>query len=245
MQLYPAIDLRGGRVVQLKQGDYDRETLYSDDPVAVARAFDDAGAQWIHVVDLDAARDGGNPNLKTIQAICANVRAKVQTGGGVRSVQDASERFAAGVTRAVIGSSAIENPEIVDELAGLHPGQVAVGLDARGSDVAIRGWQQATGADLVTTAQRFELPGVGALVVTDISRDGMLGGPGFEQLRTVLGAVTTPVVASGGVSSLDDLRKLTALDVDGRRLTGAIAGTAIYEKRFTIEEGIAACSPSA
>jgi len=244
MQLYPAIDLRGGRVVQLKQGDYDRETLYSDDPVAVARAFDDAGAQWIHVVDLDAARDGGNPNLKTIQAICANVRAKVQTGGGVRSVQDASERFAAGVTRAVIGSSAIENPEIVDELAGLHPGQVAVGLDARGRDVAIRGWQRATGADLVTTAQRFERPGVGALVVTDISRDGMLGGPGFEQLRTVLGAVTTPVVASGGVSSLDDLRELTALDVDGRRLTGAIAGTAIYEKRFTIEEGIAACSPS-
>jgi phosphoribosylformimino-5-aminoimidazole carboxamide ribotide isomerase len=245
MQLYPAIDLRDGRVVQLKQGDYDRETRYSDDPVAVARAFDDAGAQWIHVVDLDAARDGGNPNLKTIEAICANVRAKVQTGGGVRSVQDASERFAAGVTRAVVGSSAIENPEIVDELAGMHPGQVAVGLDARGSDVAIRGWRQATGADLITTAQRFELPGVGALVVTDISRDGMLGGPGFEQLRTVLGAVTTPVVASGGVSSLDDLRELTALDVDGRRLTGAIAGTAIYEKRFTIEEGIAACSPSA
>jgi len=245
MDLYPAIDLRGGRVVQLQQGDYERETQYSDDPVAVARAFDAAGAAWIHVVDLDAARDGGNPNLESIEAICANVRARVQTGGGVRSVNDASERFAAGVTRAVIGSAAIESPEIIDELAARHPGRIAVGLDARGRDVAIRGWRQATGADLVAMAQRFEQPGVGALVVTDISRDGMLGGPGFDQLQTVLGAVSTPVVASGGVAGLDDLRRLAALEVGGRRLTGAIAGTAIYEKRFTIEEGIAACSPSA
>jgi phosphoribosylformimino-5-aminoimidazole carboxamide ribotide isomerase len=240
VNLYPAIDLRGGRVVQLQQGDYDRETQYSNDPVAVARAFATAGARWIHVVDLDAARDGGNPNLTTIEAICASVDVRVQTGGGVRSVANASERFAAGAARVVVGSAAIEDPEVVDELAALHPGQVAVGLDARGRDVAIRGWQEATGADVVATAQRFDMPGVGAIVVTDISRDGMLAGPGIGQLRPVLDAVGVPVVASGGVSSLDDLRALARLP-----LAGVIVGTAIYERRFSVEEGVAACSPSA
>jgi phosphoribosylformimino-5-aminoimidazole carboxamide ribotide isomerase len=242
MDLYPAIDLRKGRVVQLQQGDYDRETHYADDPVAVARDFEAAGVRWIHVVDLDAARDGGNPNLASIARICAGVNVSVQTGGGVRSVQDASERFAAGVTRVVIGSAAVENPEVVGELARAHPGKVAVGLDARGRDVAIRGWKQSSGADLVALAQQFDIPGVGALVVTDISRDGMLAGPGFEQLETVLAAVTLPVVASGGVASVDDLRKLAVLEIAGRRLTGAIAGTAIYERRFTVAEGIEACS---
>jgi phosphoribosylformimino-5-aminoimidazole carboxamide ribotide isomerase len=245
MNLYPAIDLRDGRVVQLKQGDYDRETQYSTDPVAVARSFEAAGSPWIHVVDLDAARDGGNPNLSVIASICANVSVRVQTGGGVRTFEHATERLDAGVARVVVGSAAVEEPELVDRLARSHPGQVAVGLDARGRAVATRGWKETPGADLVDLTRRFDLPGVGALVVTDISRDGMLAGPGFEQLETVLAATSTPVVASGGVSGLDDLRKLAALEVAGRRLTGAIAGTAIYEKRFTIEEGIAACSASA
>jgi phosphoribosylformimino-5-aminoimidazole carboxamide ribotide isomerase len=245
MDLYPAIDLRGGRVVQLQQGDYDRETHYADDPVAVARELDAAGVRWIHVVDLDAARDGGQPNLAVIEAICANVSARVQTGGGVRSFEDASARLGAGVTRVVVGSAAVENPDVVDGLARVHPGQVAVGLDARGRDVAIRGWLRSSGADLVALARRFDMPGVGALVVTDIARDGMLGGPGFEQLETVLGAVTVPVVASGGVASLADLQQLARLEIDGKRLTGAIAGTAIYERRFTVEEGLAACSLSA
>jgi phosphoribosylformimino-5-aminoimidazole carboxamide ribotide isomerase len=245
MDLYPAIDLRGGRVVQLQQGDYDRETQYSDDPVAVARRFEAAGVRWIHVVDLDAARDGGDANLGVIEAICANVSARVQTGGGVRSVEEAGDRFSAGVTRVVIGSAAVERPELVDELAAMHPGRVAVGLDARGRDVAIHGWAESTGADVVSLAARFDQPGVGALVVTEIGRDGMLQGPDLEQLRAVLGATTVPIIASGGVSSSDDLRNLAAIVVDGRRLAGAIAGTAIYEERFTIEEGIAACSPSA
>ncbi len=240
MHLFPAIDLRGGRVVQLKQGDYDRETQYSDDPAAVARAFQAAGAQWIHVVDLDAARDGGSPNIDVIAHICANVDIPVQSGGGVRTIEDAGARFDAGVTRVVVGSSAVEHPEVVDELAASHPGQVAVGLDARGRDVAIRGWGKSTGADLVTTAQRFDRPGVGALIVTDISRDGMLSGPGVEQLQIVLDAVKLPVVASGGVSSLDDLRTLAQFP-----LQGAIVGTAIYEGRFTVAEGIEACSQPA
>jgi phosphoribosylformimino-5-aminoimidazole carboxamide ribotide isomerase len=242
MDLYPAIDIRNGNVVQLQQGDYDRQTVYNRDPIAVARSFDEAGVAWIHVVDLDAARDGGNPNLDVVAAICGTVKARVQTGGGVRSLEEALARFQAGVSRVVVGSAAVERPELVDELAATHPDRVAVGLDARGRDVAIHGWKDATGADVVTLAKRFDRPGVGALVVTDISRDGMLGGPGIEQLKPVLGAVEIPVVASGGVSSADDLRRLASLEVDGRRLTGAIAGTSIYEGRFTIEEGIAACS---
>ena len=245
MDLYPAIDLRSGKVVRLARGDYEQQTIYDDDPVAVARRFDAAGARWIHVVDLDAARDGGNPNLSVIEAICANVGARVQTGGGVRTVDDASDRFAAGAARVVVGSAAVEHPEIVGELCVLHPGQVAVGLDARGRDVAIHGWADATGIDVVGLARRFDETGIGALVITDITRDGMLAGPALDQLAAVLAAVAVPVIASGGVATADDLRALAAFEVEGRRLAGAIVGRAIYESRFTVDEGIAACSPSA
>ncbi len=219
--------------------------MYDDDPVAVARRFDGAGSRWIHVVDLDAALEGGNPNLAVIEAICANVRAQVQTGGGVRSVADAGERFSAGVARVVIGSAAVEHPEVVEELTALHPGRVAVGLDARGRDVAIHGWTDATGLDLVGLARRFDGAGVGALIVTDISRDGMLTGPALDQLAAVVTAVTVPVIASGGVASIADLEALAAFEIEGKRLAGSIVGRAIYENRFTVEEGIAACSQSA
>ncbi len=239
MDLYPAIDLRAGKVVRLSRGDYEAQTVYDDDPIAVARRFDAAGARWIHVVDLDAARDGGNPNLAVIEAICGSVRASVQTGGGVRTVANANERFAAGAARVVVGSSAVEHPEIVDELAASHPRQVAVGLDARGRDVAIHGWTESTGLDLMALAQRFDRPGIGAIVVTEIGRDGTMAGPDTGQLAPVLDAVQVPVIASGGVGTLDDLRALDA------RCAGVIVGRAIYEHRFTVEEAIAACSPSA
>jgi phosphoribosylformimino-5-aminoimidazole carboxamide ribotide isomerase len=239
VDLFPSIDIRAGAVVRLLRGDYSVQTTYDDDPVGVARRFDAAGAHWIHVVDLDAARDGGNPNISVIEAICANVAARVQTGGGVRTVVDASDRLAAGVARVVVGSAAVEHPEVVDELAILHPGQVAVGLDARGRDIAIHGWTEPTGLDLVTLAQRFARPGVAAIVSTDIGRDGTLEGPGAGPYRDLLDAVDVPIIASGGVGTLDDLRLLD------RRLAGVIVGRAIYEHRFTVEEGIAACSPSA
>jgi phosphoribosylformimino-5-aminoimidazole carboxamide ribotide isomerase len=239
MDLYPSIDIREGKVVRLLRGDYSVQTTYDDDPVAVARRFDAAGARWIHVVDLDAARDGGNPNLEAIESICANVGARVQTGGGVRTVADASERMTAGVARVVIGSAAVEHPEVVDELATLHPGQVAVGLDARGRDVAIHGWTTETGLDLVALARRFARPGVAAIISTDIGRDGTLEGPGDGSYRDLLDAVDVSIIASGGVGTLDDLRGLD------RRLAGVIVGRAIYEKRFSVEEGIAACSQSA
>jgi len=239
VDLFPSIDVREGVVVRLLRGDYSLQTTYDDDPVGVARRFDAAGARWIHVVDLDAARSGGNPNLAVIEAICANVSAKVQTGGGVRTVADASDRLAAGVARVVVGSAAVEHPEVVDELAALHPGQVAVGLDARGREVAIHGWTESTGLDLVTLAKRFARPGVAAIISTDIGRDGTLEGPNAAPYAALLDAVDVAVIASGGVGTLDDLRLLD------RRLAGVIVGRAIYENRFTVEEGIAACSPSA
>jgi phosphoribosylformimino-5-aminoimidazole carboxamide ribotide isomerase len=246
MQLFPSIDLLGGQVVRLLRGNYDAETVYGDDPVAVARGFADAGAQWIHVVDLDAARDGGGANLGAIEAICASVNARVQSGGGVRSIEDAGDRFSAGVHRVVIGSAAVESPDLVDELVAMHPGRVAVGLDARVREVAIHGWTDETGLDLVGLARRFAaIPGLGALVVTGIDRDGTLEGPDVEQLTDVLAAVPTPLVASGGVGSLEDLRALARVKHEGRRFSGAIVGRAIYEHRFTVEEGIAACLPSA
>jgi phosphoribosylformimino-5-aminoimidazole carboxamide ribotide isomerase len=238
MDLYPSIDILEGKVVRLLRGDYSVQTTYDDDPVGVARRFEDAGARWIHVVDLEAARDGGSPNIDVLAHVCASVEVHVQTGGGVRTVEDAGSRFDAGVTRVVVGSAAVEHPEVVDELAAAHPGKVAVGLDARGARVAIHGWTDDADADLVTLARRFDRPGVGALVVTEIGRDGTLAGPDLDQLGSVLDAVTTPVIASGGVGSLDDLH---ALDP---RLAGVIVGRAIYEGRFTVAEGIAACSPS-
>jgi phosphoribosylformimino-5-aminoimidazole carboxamide ribotide isomerase len=245
MDLYPSIDVLEGKVVRLLRGNYDAETVYDDDPVAVARSFADQGARWIHVVDLDAARDGGDANLGVIEAICANVDVHVESGGGVRSVEDASDRFAAGVYRVVIGSAAVEHPEIVEDLATMHPGRVAVGLDARVRDVAIHGWTDETGFDLIDLARKFgAIPGVGALVVTGIDRDGTLEGPDVDQLGAVLAAVETPLIASGGVGSLADLRTLAAVKHAGRGFGGAIVGRAIYERKFTVAEGIAACSPS-
>lgn len=240
MDLFPAIDLRGGRVVQLVQGDYGRERVYGDDPVGVATAYAAAGARWLHVVDLDAARTGEPVNRELVGAIAAAVEVPVQTSGGIRDVAAAEAVLALGVARVVIGTAAVEDPGLVRRLTRRHPGRVAVGLDGRGREVAVKGWSEAPGADLLDLARRYDSEGVAALVVTEISRDGMLGGPDMEGVAAVLEVTGVDVVASGGVSSLDDLRGLAALDVGGRRLAGAIVGTALYEGRFTVEEAIAA-----
>ena len=244
--LYPAIDLRGGRCVRLLKGDFAAETVYDDDPVRVARRYADAGASWIHVVDLDAARTGDAQNLGVIEAICAAVDCRVESGGGVRSVEAGGALLGAGVARVVLGTAAVEHPELVDELATLHPGAVAVGLDVRGREVATRGWQQGSGLDLVECARAFATSGAAALIVTQIERDGTLEGPDTESLRLVLGAGPVPVIASGGVGSLADLHALAALEPDrdgvdgGGGLAGVIVGKALYEGRFTISEALAA-----
>jgi phosphoribosylformimino-5-aminoimidazole carboxamide ribotide isomerase len=234
MDLYPAIDLRDGRCVRLYQGDYGRETVYGDDPVAQALAFEAEGAAWIHVVDLDAARTGEPVNRPIVAAIAAAVSVPVQTGGGVRDESAALALVDAGVSRVVLGTAALEQPELVRRLAARMP--VAVGLDARGRDVAVRGWEQDSGRDLIDVARSFADVGVAALVVTEIGRDGTLEGPDLEGLAAVLAATDVDLIASGGVGSLDDLWALAGLEADGRRVSGAIVGRALYEGTFTLTD---------
>jgi phosphoribosylformimino-5-aminoimidazole carboxamide ribotide isomerase len=240
--VYPAIDLSDGRCVRLYQGDHAQETVYGDDPVAQARSFAAAGAPWIHVVDLDAARTGDPRNRAVVAAVAAAVDVPVQAGGGVRDDDAAGALLGAGVRRVVVGTAALERPGWVHALAARHPGRVAVGLDARGRDVAVRGWVEGSGRDLVEVARSFDGTGVAALVVTEIGRDGTLEGPDLGQLAGVLAATTVDVVASGGVGTLDDLRSLAALDVGGRSLAGAVVGKALYEGAFAVAEAVEAAS---
>lgn len=249
MELFPAIDVRGGRCVRLRQGDYADETVYGDDPVAMALSFAEAGATWVHTVDLDAARTGEPTNRPVIAAIASALRphgVRVQTGGGVRDLASVEALLAAGVARVVIGTAAVEDPDFVARACAAHPGSVAVGLDARlladgRYEVAVRGWTEGSGVELFALLRRFEGIGVGATVITEIGRDGMLTGPDLDGLGQALAATTIDVIASGGVSSLHDLVALRGLQAGGRSLAGAIAGKAIYERRFTVAEGVVAC----
>ena len=239
MKLYPAIDLRGGNVVRLEQGDFARETGYSNDPVAVASSFVDAGAEWIHVVDLDAAAGTGN-NRSVVQRIARTVSAKVQTGGGVRSLDDAQELADAGVARVVMGSAAVRDPGLVDAVAKVV--DVAVGLDHRNGEVATDGWLR--GSTLTLSSAVGQYPSAAAFIVTDISRDGMLAGPDIDGLQSLLSLTSTPVIASGGVAKLGDLRELrdarVAADGVVRTLAGVIVGKAIYEGRFDVRDALKA-----
>jgi len=238
MKLYPAIDIRGGNCVRLYQGDYDRETVYGDNPADQAAAFADEGAAWIHCVDLDAARSGDQQNLASIAAIAERVDVPLQVGGGVRTVEAAKRLWDAGVTRVVIGTAAVQNPELVRELA--PQGQIAVGLDAWGTDIAVAGWEERTGQDLFETVASFADARVAAFVVTEIARDGTMEGPDLDGLSKVLATTVVPVIASGGVGTLEHLRLLVGLQADGRRLEGVIAGRAIYEQAFTVSQAVAA-----
>ena len=232
IDLYPAIDLRDGKVVRLLQGDYDQQTTYGDDPVAVARSFADAGARWIHVVDLDAARSGSPVNRPVVAAIAAALAgvASVQTGGGVRTLGDAQLLADAGVARVVMGSAAVADPSLVEAAARVVP--VAVGLDHRNGDVAVHGWTEGSGVQLSDALGWF--PSAAAFVITDIARDGMLTGPDVDGLATAARATSIPVIASGGVSSLADVAALR--DVPG--IAGVITGKALYEGRFTVAEAL-------
>jgi phosphoribosylformimino-5-aminoimidazole carboxamide ribotide isomerase len=236
MDLFPAIDLRGGRAVRLHQGDYAQETVYDDDPVRLACSFADEGATWIHLVDLDAARTGVPTNREIVAAVAAAVagRARVQTGGGVRDLGAADALASAGVSRVVMGSAALAEPKLVARVADVVP--VAVGLDHRGGVLAVHGWTASSGVRVVDALERF--PDASAFVVTDISRDGTLTGPDLVGLADVAAVSPLPVIASGGVAGLEDLRELRELD----GVSGVIAGKAIYEGRFTVTEALAVLS---
>lgn len=258
MDLYPAVDIRDGQAVRLTQGDFDRQTEYGD-PVALARSFADAGAPWLHVVDLDAARSGKPVNRSTVIAIARSVGIPIETGGGVRTEDDVAELLDGGVARVILGTAILDDPELARRAARRFPGRVAVGLDYRidangEAEVAIRGWEDGSGrtvADLLTELADVELAGV---IVTAIERDGTLSGPDLGGLTGVLGATALPVIASGGVGSTADIATLAALfvDVEGtsdgpggrRRLAGVITGKALVDGQMTVEEGIAACALS-
>ena len=225
--LFPAIDILGGRCVRLLQGDYGQETVYGNDPAAQARAFQDAGATWVHIVDLDAARTGDPVNRPLVAEVAATLDVPVQAGGGVRTLDDARTLFDVGVSRVVMGTAAIEDPELVDQVADL--GRVAVGLDIRGEEVAVRGWTEGTGLLLTDAFERFSNRGTDAFVITQIERDGTLQGPDLEGLAAALATTGVDVVASGGVGRPSDLKDLADLAVAGRRLAGIILGRALYE----------------
>ncbi len=237
MDLYPAIDLRGGRIVRLAEGDFTRETHYGDDPVAVAQGFAAQGAPWIHVVDLDAAKGDGPVNAEVIRAIAAAVDVPIQAGGG--QVDDSSLK--AGVRRIVLGSLAVSDPEAAKKLVRAYPGRVAIGLDHRAGRIAVRGWLEESDQTVDDVIATFADVDVAAFIVTEIATDGQLTGPDLLGLERVLMVTHVPVIASGGVASVDDLRTLAALDVNGRGVTGAITGRAVYEGKFTVAEGVAAC----
>lgn len=243
MDLYPAIDLRGGACVRLVQGDYARERVYGGDPLAVAKEFEADGASWIHVVDLDAARTGRPENRAVVAAIAGAVAIPVQAGGGIRDEFSAESLLGAGVARIVLGTAALEDPGLLRRVAHRHPGRVAVGLDARHGEVAVRGWTEGSGRTLADVLAEVEDAPLGAVVVTDISRDGMLGGPDLDGLAIVLSTTRHPVVASGGVGTLDDLRALALVRANGRGLAAAIVGTAIHEGVFSVREAVMACEP--
>ena len=236
MILYPAIDVFGGKVVRLRQGEYDDSTVYGVDPVAMALSFVDQGATWVHMVDLDAARSGEPVNRSVIASVASAIagRASLQVGGGVRTEADAEALSAAGVTRVVMGSAAVADPALVRRVSVIV--SVAVGLDHRNGVAATHGWTESSGVQVDDLLGQF--PTASAFVITDISRDGMLTGPDVEGLARAVSQTSIPVIASGGVGALSHLAELAA--VVG--LNGVIVGKALYESKFSVSEALAVLS---
>ena len=234
--LYPAVDIRAGRAVRLTQGRADAETVYDEDPVAAAVAFAEQGAEWLHIVDLDAAFDGEPRNRHLIADVVTATDIPVQASGGIRSMADLNAAVEYGASRVVIGTMALEEPSFVAAAVAEHRERIAVGLDADGTTLKARGWTTESG-DLFEALRRFTLMGVQRFVFTDISRDGMLTGPNVERLREVADATVARVTASGGVSSLEDLQTLRTAHP---QVDAAIVGKALYAGRFTLPEALAA-----
>ncbi len=236
MELWPAIDLRGGKCVRLLQGDYDRETVFGDDPVAMVKRFVAQGAKRLHIVDLDGAKAGRPVQADLIARMVAAAGVPCQLGGGIRSLETARAYVAAGVARLVVGSVAIEQPALLEQLATALPGRIVLGLDARDGRVAVRGWLETSPLTAVAVAQRHEGLPLAAIVYTDIATDGMLAGPNLAALEEMIGAVKLPVVASGGIATADDLRQVARIGAGG-----CIVGRALYDGGLSLAEAALAC----
>jgi phosphoribosylformimino-5-aminoimidazole carboxamide ribotide isomerase len=235
MILYPAIDLKDGQCVRLLRGEMEAATVFSDDPGAQAAAFAAAGCEWLHLVDLNGAFAGRPVNAEAVEAILARVSVPAQLGGGIRDMETIEGWLAKGLSRVILGTVAVENPDLVREAARAFPGKVAVGIDAKGGMVATRGWAEVTDVEATDLARRFEDAGVAALIYTDIARDGAMQGPNVAATEALARAVSIPVIASGGVSSLDDLAALKATGV----IAGAISGRALYDGAIDLGAAIA------
>ncbi len=235
MIIYPAIDIRNGKAVRLIEGDFDRETVFDADPVDAALRWQDQGAEWVHIVDLDGARDGVRTNQATIERIRNAVSVKLQLGGGMRDMGALSAAQALGIDRMVIGSAAVCNPEFIPAAVAEYGGAIMVGLDARNGKVATRGWIEQTTIPVTDVAQRVADQGVEQIVFTDIGRDGRLEGPNLEALRGLIDQGMTSIIASGGIGSLEDIGNVARIGA-----AGVIVGAALYHQRFTLAEALAA-----
>lgn len=235
MILFPAIDLKDGQCVRLLRGDMDQATVFSNDPGAQAAAFIAAGAEWLHIVDLNGAFAGAPVNGAAVESILAAARgggAQVQLGGGIRDLATVEMWLGAGVARVILGTAAVKDPDMVRQACRQFPGQIAVGIDARGGLVAVEGWAETATLTAVELGRRFEDAGVAAIIYTDIERDGALEGANVAATAALARALTTPVIASGGVSSMADLKRLKAHEADG--IIGVISGRAIYDGRLDL-----------
>ena len=238
MDVIPAIDLLGGRCVRLYQGDYDQVQTYGENPVEVARQWQEEGATYLHVVDLDGAKAGHPVNLTAIKAIACAIDIPVQVGGGLRDRASVASLLNLGVQRIILGTIAVEQPDLVTQLCQEFPDQIVVGIDARAGKVATRGWLETSEVLATELAQRMAIAGAAAIIYTDIYRDGTMQGPNLEALRELAGAIELPIIASGGVSSVRDLLSLLALEPLG--VTGAIVGKALYTGEVSLKEAIRA-----
>ena len=237
MILFPAIDLKNGQCVRLKQGDMDQATVFNDDPAAQGAAFESQGFRWLHVVDLDGAFAGKPMNAAAVEAILARVAFPVQLGGGIRDMKTVEGWLSKGIRRVIIGTAAVRDPGFVREAAKAFPGQVAVGIDARDGYVAVEGWAETSTLAAADLGRRFEDAGVAAIVYTDIARDGMLQGINWDGTIALAKALTIPVIASGGLASMADIERMMA--PDAAILEGAITGRALYDGRLDLAAAIA------
>lgn len=233
MIIFPAIDLKDGKCVRLKKGDMEQVTVFNDDPAAQAKRFEEQGFQWVHLVDLNGAFEGKPVNAAAVEAIRKTVDLPLQLGGGIRDIATIERWLSLGITRVILGTIALRNPELVKEACRKFPGKIVVGIDGRGGKVAVEGWAEVSEVSVLDLAKKFEDAGVAAIIYTDIERDGILAGPDIEGTKALMDAVNIPVIASGGVSSNADIEALKSLEKEG--LEGVISGRAIYDGRIDIE----------